>query len=424
MSDADSVLPLLAVVYGPLEHEQPIEQIVEAARGVCRLLWVLPHDDRPTRTALRVRRASVGVAGEVADVSAGSVADAAALVRAHGPAGVTCFTDENIVWTADLAEKLGLPYHSRRSAARLTDKLEQRRAFRAHGLPTPPFWDADDVHQGTLQSVVETAGFPLVLKPRGGFGSVDTESLRSIEELRVAAGAQIPGRMIVEGFIPDPSSPPFGAESAPYVCVDIVAGRGSIDVLGITGRLPVAEPFRESGSFFPADISDSARAAVIDAALAAVAAVGADLGVMRVEVKWTDLGPVVIEVNGRPDGGSTRDFLARAVGVDTFQVAMKVALGLPATGARSTTSDGVQFRLDLLPDVALRRIDEVQGLDEALGIAGVERVVPGLAPGDEFSWRDGSFALVATVLGTAPDHRAVHRIRDEVYATVVVSGST
>jgi glutathione synthase/RimK-type ligase-like ATP-grasp enzyme len=416
--------PLLAVVYGPLAHEQPIDRIAEAARDVCRLLWVLPHDDRSTRTALRMRKASGEVAGEVVDASRASAVEAAELVRSHAPAGITCFTDENISWTSALAEALGLPYHSRRAAARLTDKLDQRRAFAEAGLPTPAFWDPGELRDdAAIREVVRNAGFPLVLKPRAGFGSIDTESIGSLDELRAAARTPVPRAMILEGFIPDPSDSPFGAGSAPYVCVDVVARDGRIEVLGMTGRTPVAPPFRETGSFFPADVPDPVRAELITAAIAAVRALGVEIGVLRVEVKWTDDGPVVIEVNGRPDGGSTRDFLRRALGIDTFEVAMRTAIGRTSVREERAGTGRVHFRFDLLPGMELRRITSVRGLDAARGIPGVEEVIPGLAVGDEFSWRDGSFALVATVLGSAPDHPAVHRIRDEVDAVVEVSGS-
>jgi len=421
---AGSRLPLLAVVYGPLAHEQPIDRITEAARGVCRLLWLLPHDDRSARTALRVRKAEGGVTGDVIDVSDIPIGEAAALIRSHRPDGVTCFTDENIVWTSELAEELGLAYHSRRSAVQLTDKLEQRRAFAARGLPTPAFWNGDDLADDSAPArIAEAAGFPLVLKPRGGFGSVDTESIRSVDELRAAAAGLVRGRMILEGYIPDPTNSPFGAGSAPYACVDMVASGGVVEVLGMTGRTPLAPPFRETGSFFPADVPEAIRAQLIDAAVDAVRALGVDLGVLRVEVKWTDAGPVVIEVNGRPDGGHTREFLRHALGVDTFQVAMRAALGEPVAREGRPATQGVHFRFDLIPEMHLRRISSVEGLEAARAMAGVEEVIPGLAIGDEFSWRDGSFALVATVLGSAPDHESVHRLRAAVDAAVVVTGT-
>lgn len=425
ISEPVELLPLLVVVYGPLAHEQPIDRIAEAASGLCRLLWVLPHADRSARAALRVRKAAGAVSGHVVDASVGSLEDAAELVRSHAPRGITTFTDENIVWTAELAVQLGLRYHSTRSAAELTDKLLQRRAFAESGLPTPSFWDADDLgDDAALAAVSDEAGFPLVLKPRDGFGSVDTESVGSLAELRLALADQEPGRMILEGFIPDPTASPFGTGSAPYVCIDLVASGESIDVLGMTGRTPLAKPFRETGSFFPADVADSIRADLISAAVAGVRALGVDLGVLRVEVKWTDAGPVVIEVNGRPDGGNSREFLKRALGVDSFRVAMRAALGEPVAQENHAAPQAVvHFRFDLLPEMGLRRISSVHGLDDARAITGVEQVIPGLQVGDEFSWRDGAFALVATVIGTAPDHYAVHRIRDEVYSAVVVSGT-
>ncbi|MFC5500808.1 hypothetical protein ACFPJ4_00990 [Lysinimonas soli] len=70
----------------------------------------------------------------------------------------------------------------------------------------------------------------------------------------------------------------------------------------------------------------------------------------------------------------------------------------------------------------MREIGAVHGLDAVRQISGVDQIIPGLQVGDEFSWWERPFVLVATVLGAAPDHEPAHRVRDG-YDMIVVSGS-
>ncbi|WP_169514914.1 ATP-grasp domain-containing protein [Humibacter albus] len=420
----DRALPLLALVYGSLSLEQPLQRLAEASQGVCRLLWVLPFDRKDSRSALRLLRAEGEIRGDVVNASALSPAEAADAVHEYHPDGIACFIDETIAWTADVAQRLGLPFHSPEAADRLTDKLQQRLALTQHGLRTPAFWDADALtDDDALADVGRSAGYPVVLKPRRGTSSQDTEAIASESDLRAAVAARVPGRMLVESFIPDPTVPCTGRGSAPYVSVEVLVSAGTASVLGVTGRTPLAEPFRETGQYFPADTTAEAAEAFAEAATAAAEALGITTGVLHVEVKCTDLGPVVIEVNGRPGGGSTGDFMKRAHGIDLITLAMRVALGERIAYESLPLPSEVLFRLDIQPDARLRRITAIDGLDEVLRIPGVEQVTPDLSVGDAFSWRKGTFSRVAVVTGAAPDHDSAQRIRTEVLSTIKIEGT-
>jgi len=417
-------LPLLALVYGSLSLEQPLQRLAAAAEGVCRILWVLPFDRKDSRTAVRLSKAQGKIGGEIVDASKMSPSEAAAAIGVHHPRGITCFIDETIAWTAEVAELLGLPFHTPRSAERLTDKLQQRVALAEYGLPTPDFWNPDDlVADDALATMLQSLQFPLVLKPRRGTSSQDTETLRSEKDLRRVLPTHGRGRMLIESYIPDPTVTCTGAGSAPYVSVEVLVSAGVVSVLGITGRMPLAEPFRETGQYFPADATPEAAASFADAAAAATRALGITVGVLHVEVKCTDLGPVVIEVNGRPGGGSTCDFMMRAHGIDLIELTMRVALGEQMVYERLPLPPQVLFRLDVQPDARLRRITAIEGLDAALEIPGVEAVTAGMNVGDSFSWRDGTFARVAVVTGVASDHESAGRIRARVLSTIKIDGT-
>ncbi|MFC5500810.1 ATP-grasp domain-containing protein [Lysinimonas soli] len=413
-------LPLLGVVYEGLEREDPPLLFAEAAEGVCRLLWVLPHRDEAGRATHRFLRGL----GTVVDVSGLTVAEAASAVREHAPEGIVCFNDGNLVWTAGIAERLGLRFFSVSTAERLTDKLLQRTALRDGGLPTPEFWNLDDiVADPSSAGSLGTASYPLVMKPRTGRGAIDTLAIGSLDELTAAMTDITQGRMLLERYIPDPTTPITGAGSAPFVSVELVMSDGLVSVLGVTGKPPLAPPFRETGHLFPADVPPDVEEHLIEAAVGAARALGVETGVLHVEVKCTDAGPVIIEVNGCMGGGAIRGLILRSLAIDEIQVTMRLALGEHVVYRSVPRPADVGFRFDIQPDAAFRRITAVEGLETVPDIPGVERVFRGVGPGDEVSWRTGRQGFVAAILGAAPDHASARRIRDEFFARVVVSGT-
>ena len=418
-------LPLLAIAYGRLHLEQQLRRLTEASRGVCRILWVLYSGDPRTRTALRLMKSEGEIEGDVVNVAGLSADEAAERIRAYGPDGITCFIDESVAWTAEIAELLGLPFYSRATATRLSDKLEQRGALRAAGLPTPDFWDADELADPTvLDSVVEQAGFPLVIKPRRGVASQGVAALRSPAELRAAIDAAAPGTMLVESFIPNPVVPQMPDWNAPFVSVEVLACRGRISALGVTGRFPLAERFQETGQVFPAAVPTQTRDSLVEAALEAVRAVGVQTGILHVEVKWTDAGPVVIEVNGRLGGGHVADFLQKALHADFVQVAMRVALGedVAFDGALDAPTD-VGFLFWVHAGPGIRRLTAIDGLAEVEAIPEVVRVTQRIRAGDVVDWGLGTLGHVFDVFGFAPDDEAVRRIREQVLSSLVISGT-
>jgi biotin carboxylase len=421
MSDpAPEELPLLAIVYEGLDFEDPPLLFAEAAEGVCRLLWVLPRGELAGRATHRFLRGL----GTVVDVSGATGAEAAAVLSAHRPRGIVCFNDGNLVWAAEIARRLDLRFFDVPTAERLTDKLQQRTALRGGGLPTPDFWDLDEVVSAQSPAEVVGSRYPLVVKPRRGRGALDTAAVRSADELAAAIDGVEPGRMMVERFIPDPAISPTGPGTAPFVSVELVMSDGAVSVLGVTGKPPLAPPFRETGHIFPADLSADLEERLIDAAVRGARSLGVETGVLHVEVKCTDDGPVIIEVNGCMGGGAIRGLILRSLHIDEIQVTMRLALGEHVVYENVPRPADVGFRFDIQPDTSLRRITAVDGLDSVPDIPGVERVFRGVGPGDEVTWRTGRQGFVASILGSAPDHRAAQRIHDEFVARVRVSGTT
>ena len=274
--------------------------------------------------------------GPVVDAAGLAVEDVAELVEAHNPDGVLSVHDGDLVWTARLASALGRTlFHSLDTAIRPTDKYEQLTALAAAGLAVPGFCtippDSDDA---TIAALAEGFAYPAVLKPRNGQSSRDTFPIGSSDQLRstvsdLQARPGLPAEeCILEPFVPDPSEPLGGEGFAPFVSLESVVEGGRVAHVAISARTPVRWPFRETGYCTPTAIAPSLHAEILTAASETATALGVTQACLHTEIKLTDDGPVVIEVNGRPGGGMF-EMLESASGFSLLRTALRLALGIP-----------------------------------------------------------------------------------------------
>jgi biotin carboxylase len=415
-------LPRLAYVFEPTSFATLA--LYEAASGLCELLWVVDAS-RPDVAELSRLLARLGT---IVDVAGLSVGEAAALIASHEPQGILGLADRALRYTADLAEHLGLEFHTPSCAYRLTDKHAQRRALEDGGLVVPRSWViALSVRDEALDALVHDARFPAVLKPRRGEASRDTLPVSSLDELRAHLEAlrveSPPEReFVLEEFIPDATGTPGGEGFAGYVSVESYVVAGEVCHVAVTGRMPPAFPFRETGFFIPSALDLALQDEVLRTAAAAAAALGISIGCLHTEIKLTDDGPVVIEVNGRI-GGGVPEMLAAVTDVRFLVVAMQLALGehVPCEGLRPCERLAFLFYVHAPQEV--RVVTTLEGIDELRDLAGVEEVVLRRGPGQAIDWREGNHGYVLSVFGTTDDHDGLRRVHDQVSRTLRIRGS-
>ncbi len=248
--------PRLAFVYHPRSFGTLA--VAEAARGVCELVWVIDSSvDEVTSMARLLRRL-----GSVVDIAGRSLEDAADDIAAQHPDGILALADSLLEWTAAVAVRLDLPFLSVEAARALTDKHEQRAALRAAGVIVPGFWPVPGL--GDAEAWTElgrVARFPAVLKPRHGDGSRDVVRVDDFAQLRELI-AEIDGSssagFVLEEYLRDlVTSEPTAF--AGYVSVESIVAAGRVSHLAITGRFPLARPFRETGFFIPSALDATDR---------------------------------------------------------------------------------------------------------------------------------------------------------------------
>jgi biotin carboxylase len=417
--DAPPRRPLVAVAYGP--RSVAAMQLAEAAAEVCDLLWLVdaraPEVDE---MAALLRRF-----GAVVDIGGLDSETAAARVRAFEPDGIVTYFDAEMVGIAEIAAALRLPFVSPESARLLVDKVRQRDALNAAGLPMPRYWAVPaGPSDQALAGVATDAVWPAVLKPRSETGSHNTflaDDPATARALLDEMGDERAEMILEEYLTDDPAwrNSPY----ADYVSVESVVSHGVISHVAVTGRFPHAETFRETGFFVPAVLDPSDTQAALDLASQAINALGVTFGCLHTEIKFTGAGLRILEVNGRIGFGIPA-MLEQAAGFAMLTTSLRVALGERVVIAGPVDCDRVGYRLFLQPPAITGTVESIEGLDPLADRPGIESVTVHRGPGWDVDWREGTRTFVLAVVGVAKDHDEVREVWRLLSDEVRVSYST
>jgi hypothetical protein len=369
--------PLPRVALFQPEPGPSLFETLAASRDLCQIIWIVGW--LPGHPAADIHRRF----GDVVDVSALSFHEAVARIESARPDGVVVVSDAPIEMAATVAERLHVPFHSVATARLLCDKMAQREALGAAGLPVPRF---GAVRVGTSDVDVP---FPAVLKPRAGAGSRDTFKVESVEELaNYLASCDPHEEFILEEWLSDSThARKFAAD---LVSVETVVQEGEVQHLMVTGRFPFALPFRETGSFMPSDLGETDKAAVREVASSAIRALGITSGIIHTEVKMTLDGPRLIEVNGRV-GGSINGLMDKIGGPSMMRLVLQIGLGIDVGRLASVEASSIGFYRLLVGPVGATKVEAVEHLDDVRAIPGVQEVSLNKLPGDEVSARQSAF---------------------------------
>lgn len=282
--------------------------------------------------------------------SVGAVADmAAALARRTEVAAVVPAFEYSISTASAVAQHLGVPGITSRSAELLRDKRKMKQALTArgvrvaHGVPLAVERTDDSV----LKDVARKVGFPAVVKPVNACGSLRVRRVEDFGELYDQVelsrrdpvddmGLSIGGRLLVESYV-----------TGPEVSVEGYVVAGDVRVVAVTEKQLGPEPhFVEVGHIVDAGLEPAARAEVERVTQAAVEALGMHVGVFHLEARLSPTGPVVIEVAARLGGDRIQELVAASYGFDLPRAMIQVLTGLPVTppeSGRRPRVAGVRF---------------------------------------------------------------------------------
>jgi biotin carboxylase len=280
--------------------------------------------------------------------------------------------DHGMALAVQLREKLGLPGNSGQAVAQLADKLLFRRLQQRIALPHPAFHLLHDDED--LQAAAGAVGFPLVVKARrlnasrGVIRADNADELRrAVHQVRriqkhVLRDADRLG-VVAEAFIP-------GAE----VALEGVLQGGALRVLALFDKPdPLNGPtFEETRYVTPSRLPAATQAALVEDVGRACAAAGVTEGPIHAEARINDSGVWLLEIAPRAIGGLCGRVLQAILGMNTAELVLRHAVGLPLAGA---AQQAVAAGVMMIPIPAAGILKSVAGIEsarEVLHISGIE----------------------------------------------------
>ena len=239
--------------------------------------------------------------------------------------GVLCWDEPLVMPAAELAAEFGVPGLGRAGVQGCRDKYRTRSLLTEAGLPQPGFAMTADIEEA--RAAAERIGYPVVVKPRALGASMGVVLAADQDELdaayRTASDASLigdepfRGGAIVEGYA-----------VGPEISVDAAVWKGEYLPMFVARKQTGHHPyFEEVGHLVDARDPLLKDEELIGVLARAHEVIGVENGITHAEVKLTDRGPVIIEINGRL-GGDLIPFLGRtATGIDPGEVLVDLATG-------------------------------------------------------------------------------------------------
>jgi S-sulfo-L-cysteine synthase (3-phospho-L-serine-dependent) len=259
----------------------------------------------------------------VADTGSAAAVLAACRDLGSAIAGATSSSEYFIATAAEAARSLGLPHPAPDAVRACRDKHAQRVTLSAAGVPCPAFDSARSPEEAAAKA--GRIGYPVVVKPASGTGSIAVRLCQDATEVRAAAAHAFAA--------PDPALPPQQTVLVEEYLTGAEYSAELIDdqVVGVTRKLLGRAPyFVETGHDFPAPLPEPGKMALGQLAVAAVRALGLGWGGAHVELRYSAAGhPCVVEVNPRLAGGMIPRAVQEATGVDMIYHVVAAAAGRP-----------------------------------------------------------------------------------------------
>ncbi len=302
-----------------------------------------------------------------------AAADAAAEWAARWPVdAVVAVDDASVEAAAAVAERLGLPHHSRDAVVTCRDKIRTRRALETARVPQPE-WIALGPDESPRHAARALGVGPLVVKLRNGSASAgvlraDTPGELDAAARRVRALAAERGderaTILVERFV-----------DGPEVAVEGIVDGERIHVFAVFDKPePLDGPaFPETIYVTPSTLAPDDLDVVVDCVERTVRATGLSFGPFHAELRVGPDGPRLIEIAPRSIGGRCAAALRFEGGESLERVILRHALarGLDAPPARERPASGVC----MLPVPRSGVVAALEGVEAARAVAGVDDVV-------------------------------------------------
>jgi S-sulfo-L-cysteine synthase (3-phospho-L-serine-dependent) len=228
----------------------------------------------------------------------------------------TDYASANVSKVAEKLSVKGVPY---KAALCARNKNIARDVYAKHNVPSAKYAVVKTIDDAIIAA--ENIGYPLVLKPTNAASSQNVFFIKNKDDLahyfKIITAFKISymnfkvnEEYLLEEYL-----------TGPEFSVEIFVDNGNTAFSEVTEKQTSLLPyFVETMHVFPTSIANEYKDQIIKVAKSALDAIGFDNGPAHVEVKLTQEGPKIIEVNGRPGGDNiTSDLIINAYGVNIFK---------------------------------------------------------------------------------------------------------
>ncbi len=240
--------------------------------------------------------------------------------------GVITICDYYVETAAAIADALDLPQAYSKNVAIARRKHLVRQALDNAGIPNPKHAIAKSLDEA--KTAAADIGYPLIAKPSDLGSSAFVRLVQNEQELTEACEPILGNTRNFRDQERDPVVILEEYLQGQEVSVECCSFDGKTNFIGITDKSLTGDPyFIEDGHMFPADLSDQTAEQLKEFTKDVLAAIGYENGVTHTEVKLTENGPRLIEVNPRPAGNYIVELIEHVTGIDLMKCHIDLALG-------------------------------------------------------------------------------------------------
>lgn len=386
----------LAVVYAA-GSASPLT-IKAASLGVCEIV-ILFDEDCNENDKKEIQLLTKYVISY--DISGLNEEEIIEILKKENVKGILTFSEYRLKIIAELCERMNFPGHSLETVNALTDKYKQRESLAQDNINVVKH---TIINRENYEINCEKVGFPAILKPRTGAGSKWTRKVLSLPEVKRTL-FEFPENLeyVLEEFL-EGNAAFKDKYYGDYVSVESIHQNNESKQVCITAKLPLTNNFSETGMFVPHPFSKELAEKILEVEAKAIKALGITEGITHTEIKLTDKGPRIIEVNGRL-GGYVSEIIKRASGIDLVKVALMIALGRKVDMNLSVDSlSKVFFEIFLeAPAVEKAVFSGIEGLEKIKSMPNIAHVNIRKSIGDIVDYRLGTENNIGVVYGDAED---------------------
>jgi S-sulfo-L-cysteine synthase (3-phospho-L-serine-dependent) len=320
-------------------------------------------------------------------------------------AGVYSSSEYYVPLASKVAQLIGTSSGNPERIERIRDKSVQRELL-SSSEPSlcPQYKLVNDVMQA--KEVAEKIGFPVILKPVDGSGSVMVRMCSNSQEVDTQARLILTEgvQLLVEEMI-------IGQE----ISVETFNGVA----VGVTKKRLGATPyFVELGHLYPAALGADDKRAAIAAAEKIADLLGINWGPAHIELRLSPHGPKLMELNPRLAGDMIPELIQQATGVDLISATILLVCGQSYSLAPCWEKvSGIRF-LEAQSNGTLESID---GVEDALPLPHITAAKQTHRNGAQITLRGDFRDRVAYLIATAKNEETVNASLDRAVASLRVN---